>query len=183
MTDDSTNEIIRRKFTLAKQLDEDLERMAKTHYQGNVSLCLRQAITDHQETLNGTGRLTMKRLARDIVELKDQSEKLTQTVERLTNHIETENRSSSEGKLLNGGPTDTKVLKDASRVVDALERTEESLRVADLREHVESRPASIRRALGYLRDHGHVVRTQEEPYRYRLSRIGLNRDAGQDSGV
>lgn len=163
-------EFVRRKFTITERLDAELEDMATQHYQGNVSLCLRQAIADHRQTLDGDGRLALKRLSKNVRQIEGDVEDLKQVTETIRECMGDPNRSTvSERTGLSDpvSPTST-----ASRhVVRVIEDAEVPLRAEDIIERVELPPSVVRRTLGYLIDRSLLSRTSDTPPRYQ--RIGV----------
>lgn len=88
-------EFVRRTFTITTELDEDLERLAAEHYQGNVSLCIRHAITDHRESLNRDRQVTLKRLSRSMRQIEDELDELAQAIEVMAENSPAQQRSSA----------------------------------------------------------------------------------------
>jgi hypothetical protein len=161
---------IRRKFTLTEELDAELERMAANNYQGNVSLCLRQAITDHRETLNGHGDLTIRRLTESVAHIEDQISDLEQVVDTAAQHPDRGDTRQSETKGSNIAGTDA-LSSDARQVLAVLKQAETPLRVADIIERVEMQPVDVRQVLGSLIDQGHVFVKPGDTPRYYLAMI------------
>ncbi|MEZ3162318.1 hypothetical protein ABNG03_10160 [Halorubrum sp. RMP-47] len=173
MNKDTEATFVRRKFTITEELDAELERMADNNYQGNVSLCLRQAVTDHRETLRGNGEVTLRRLMESVAHIEDQASELTQSVDTLVEQVDPTHTARPEATVANvtGEPP---VVAGGDQIVAALEETDTPLRVADIIERVEMQPVDVRYLLGYLVDHAHVFSTQEDPARYYLATSGLN---------
>ena len=170
MSQNTESTFVRRKFTITEELDAELERMADNNYQGNVSLCLRQSIADHRETLDGHGDLTVRHLAESIAHIEDQVSDLTQSVnENLhqTNSTEIYSSESGTDRLFR----DDTAIADDSQVLNVLEEAGTPLRVADLIERVEMHPIDVRRVLGRLVDQGHVFSTSGDMSRYYLASI------------
>lgn len=172
MNKDTEPTFVRRKFTITEELDTKLEQMANSNYQGNVSLCLRQAITDHRETLRGNGGVTLRRLMESIAHIEDQVENLTQAVNMITERTNSPQTDRSEMAVVSVGE-DNLMVSGADQIVAVLEDTNTPLRVADIIERVEMQPIDVQYALGYLVDHGHVFSTQEDPPRYQLATTGV----------
>lgn len=173
---------IRRKFTITEELDAELERMADNNYQGNVSLCLRQAITDHRETLHGNGDLTVRRLAESVAHIEDQVSDLTRSVNKSANQTCSTERGSSdiEGVSLY---RDDAVSPREAQILAVLEETKTPLRVADIVERVEMQPIDVRRILGDFIDQGHVFATTDDTPRYHLASISCtSTDHSEDRG-
>jgi len=159
----SDPEIVRRKFTLSQQLDQQLVTMANDHYTGNVSLCLRQAIQDHKASLAGESRLTLKRLRRDIQNVQAGFEDLHDVLELISERIDT-NQSQTDAKQ--------NTTRDNHRAVtgirEELATCQKPLRCEDLAERLDLKQPQVRRSLGRLIDLGYVTRSREEPNRYQL---------------
>ena len=88
LPDDQSTTITRRKFTLPKRLDADLQQFADQHYQENVSLCLRAAFEDHKNTLNGEGRIALKRLEQEVSQLREITTELNHEISDIAEDIE-----------------------------------------------------------------------------------------------
>jgi hypothetical protein len=158
-SDEDQSTIIRRKFTLTESLDSQVERLADQHYQGNVSLCLRAAIKEHQQTLSGEGRLALKRLEREINNLNDTVSNLNPDIADVVAEIE-ECRPASEH---DGLPSiSSERFEITQEVLEGLHEAETSLRVEDLAERVEAPPRLVIPALGQLVDLGFVVKTPRD---------------------
>jgi sulfite reductase alpha subunit-like flavoprotein len=167
MTTHTEATFIRRKFTITEELDAELERMAENNYQGNVSLCLRQAITDHRETLRGNGDLTIRHLIESVAHIEDQVSDLSQSIDA-TGQTSQSQTNRSEATVVKADETGAMV-SGANQVLVELEKANTPLRVADIIERVEMQPVDVRYALGSLVDHGHVFTTQEDTPRYHLA--------------
>lgn len=159
----------RRKFTITEQLDEVLVDLAEQNYQGNVSLCLRAAIEDHRETLNGTNSgLVAQQLLQRVGELSSRQEQIITTVQSLENSLDeipTEVSSSSSQP----GQSDEK-----SRVLSELEATEAPLRIEDLTEQLDLPTRRILPTLETLIDQGMITPIDASPTRFQLA--GRSRD-------
>ena len=155
-SDEDASPIIRRKFTLTESLDNQVERLADQHYQGNVSLCLRAAIKEHQQTLSGEGRLALKRLEREVNNLNETVSNLSPDIADVVGEIEG-HRPASEH---DGPPSiSSEQFEVAQEILEDLHRAETPLRVEDLVERVEAPPRLVIPALGQLVDLGFVVKT------------------------
>ncbi len=181
MDTNSETTFVRRKFTITEELDTELEQMADNNYQGNVSLCIRQSISDHRETLNGNGDLTIRRLADSITRIETQIVDLTESVNSVNEQTCSSGRSLSatEGIDIESGETTG---LDTNPVVTVLKNANTPLRIEDIIEQVEMKPVDVRQMLGYLIDHGHVFTTSGNPPRYHLANMGSspNSDRGVD---
>lgn len=168
MASEST-EFVRRKFTITTDLDSELEEMAAQHYQGNVSLCLRQAIVDHRETLNGNGQVTLKRLTRTVRQIQDDIEDLERATETVREYVQNRNRATP---VMQAEPAESESVPSAafSQVIQVIEDGETPLRAEDIIERVELPPGLVRRTLGRLLDRSYLSRTSDAPPRYQ--RIG-----------
>ncbi len=161
---DSDHDFTRRKFTITDTLDDDLKRIADDHYQGNVSLCLRQAITDHRETLNGNGRLTLKQLLQALQQVQDDVADLSKEVETLID------QRQSQAPCQSGSASATaqgqQIAPDTGQILGILKNADRPLRVADINERANLRPIVVRQSLGDLIDQGQVFSTNDDPSRY-----------------
>lgn len=172
MNKDTETTFVRRKFTITEELDAELERIADNNYQGNVSLCLRQAIADHRETLRGNGEVTQRHLVESIAHIEDKICDLTKSVNKITEQSD----QSHTGRPERLGPVGDEAALDSGtdQILTALEEASTPLRVADIIERVEMQPIYVRDGLGHLVDHGHVFCTGDDPPRYHLATIGLS---------
>lgn len=164
----------RRKFTITESLDEVLVDLADQNYQGNVSLCLRAAIEDHRETLNGTDSgLIAQQLLQRVDELTSRQEQVVTTVESLENSLDeipTEARSSPSQP----DQSDTK-----SRVLSGLETAEAPLRIEDLTEQLDLPTRRILPTLETLIDQGMITPIDGSPTRFQLA----GRSRGNSEGM
>ena len=179
MDTNSETTFVRRKFTITEELDSELEQMADNNYQGNVSLCIRQSISDHRETLNGNGDLTIRRLADSITCIETRIVDLTESVDSISKQKCSSDISLSATKGIELGETDG---LDGNPIVSILTKANTPLRIEDIIEQVEMKPVDVRQMLGYLIDHGHVFTTSGNPPRYHLANMGTspNNDRGAD---
>ena len=179
MNTNSESTFVRRKFTITEELDTELEQMAKNNYQGNVSLCLRQSISDHRETLSGNGDLEIRRLIESVAHIEDRISDLTESV-----HSVSEQARSSGGSLseIEGTGIRREAAEglDVEQIVTVLKKADTPLRVADIIEYVEMQPIDVRQVLGYLIDHGHVFTTSGDPPRLHLAKISSSPNSSQD---
>lgn len=179
MDTNSESTFVRRKFTITEELDAELEQMADNNYQGNVSLCLRQSISDHRETLNGNGDLTVQHLFESVAHMEEQIEDLTESIKSVNKqtHPSDGSLSEAEGMGVNlGEATDPA----AKQVISVLQKANTPLRVADIIEYVEMQPIDVRQILGYLIDNGHVFTTSGSPPRYHLAKISPSLNNNED---
>jgi DNA-binding transcriptional regulator GbsR (MarR family) len=163
--DDQSSTITRRKFTLTERLDADLQRFADLHYQGNVSLCLRAAYEDHKNTLNGEGRIALKRLEQEVGQLREITTELNREVSDIAEDIKDLKDRGSHRELpsvIDGANS------DAQQVIDELHSARTPLRIEDLLERAGLSPRRIVTALEQLVNLGLVVETPEGA-RYQLS--------------
>lgn len=155
----------RRKFTIMQSLDDILQNMAEGHYQGNVSLCLRSAIEDHRATLDGEGRIAMKRIGLELHELQNTNEELTTALEEIEARIE--EVSDHQRRSQNG---DYELLTDDMRSVrHTILDADDSLRIDDILERLDLPASRILPALGDLIDCGYLCEVDENNSRYELA--------------
>lgn len=169
MGTDSDHDFTRRKFTLTEQLDSDLERMAANHYQGNVSLCLRQAITDHRETLNGNGRLTLKQLVQTLQQVQDDVTDIERKIETQANQAQ--QQATCQSKPASAAVQKQQIGPNARHILSILAEAGSPLRVADINERADLKPVVVRQSLDYLIDQGYVFSTDNDPPRYHRARM------------
>jgi Arc/MetJ-type ribon-helix-helix transcriptional regulator len=143
--------ITRRKFTLTEHLDREIEQLAAQHYQGNVSRCLRAAVKEHQHTLDGEGRLALKRLEREVSTLSESVTGLKHDIGEVVAEIERlrSNSTSDRTPSLPGNQFD-----DAQLLLDELHTAKTPLRVEDLADRSTLSARRVTRALGQLVDLG-----------------------------
>jgi len=180
MDTNSETTFVRRKFTITEELDSELEQMADNNYQGNVSLCIRQSISDHRETLNGNGDLTIRRLADSITRIETRIVDLTESVDSVSEQTCSSGRSLSAMKGIELGET---AGLGGKPVVSVLKKANTPLRIEDIIEQVEMKPVDVRQMLGYLIDHGHVFTTSGNPPRYHLANMGTSPNNGRGADL
>ena len=171
MSKNTNATFVRRKFTITEGLDTELERMAADNYQGNVSLCLRQAIVDHRETLQGNGDLTLRRLVESNEQVKTQIAELSEAVDTV---CEQTDASADSGDPLTGVTASSDDASNAKGVITTLETASSPLRIEDIIEQVHMQPVEVRSALGYLLDQGYVFTTEGTPPRYHLASMNTS---------
>lgn len=162
MTDSS---FVRRRFTITEALNEVLDQLAKHHYQGNVSLCLRAAIEEHRTTLQGTDSVQpeIEQLAMQIQRMAENQGDLREVIETIPDKINTTSRN--EGKQMAGPPG---VAGDSRVVYEALRASDSGLRFDDLQEKLDLPASRVQPALGALLNSAHVVRSAENRHRFVL---------------
>lgn len=163
---DQSSTITRRKFTLTKRLDADLQQLAAQHYQGNVSLCLRAAVEDHK-TLNGEGRIALQRLEQEMGHLREAVAELDDDTTDIVARIEAVSSRGTRDELLSVADEE---LSDAQQVLDVFQETETSLRVNDVIERVDLPLRRVVHAVEKLIDIGAIV---EIPSGARYQRITM----------
>lgn len=141
----------RRKFTITESLDERLVEFAGRHYQGNVSLCIRSAIEDHQQSLEGEGKLALSRLVTQMEELKNQQASIQEELQDIDDTLNSPS-TSTMGSVSDGDYTDTTEL-----VRSELSIADDGLRIDDLMDRLPLSLPEIQSALGLLVDQGIVV--------------------------
>ncbi|POG53807.1 hypothetical protein [Haloferax marisrubri] len=173
MSETDSPEIVRRKFTLTKSLDEQLVSAAAESYGGNVSLFLRQAISDHQKTLDGDGRLALQRLEREVGEVREQairisaeSKRLNDSIKRLLYQLEQQANGVESFPSL-----------DARIVFDLLVNSEDPLGVEDIIEELGMRPLRVRRALEGLWETHAIQTTDGVSFEVSSGSLGATEDS------
>lgn len=155
----------RRKFTITESLDGVLEDLAEQNYQGNVSLCLRAAIEDHQETLSGTDQsLVTQQLLHRVEKLTSRQDQIIEELNTLETSLAQETAGADASSLQATGLSD-----DERQILRVLETTETGLRVDDLADRLDHPTARIQPALGSLIDLGIITPNGESPTRFRLA--------------
>ncbi|MUV85533.1 hypothetical protein GJ631_02785 [Natronomonas sp. CBA1123] len=153
---------IRRKFTIPEPQDAVLVNLADRHYQGNVSLCLRAAIEDHRESLNGQGKLATQRLAGQVDSIRIQQEEILDEITEIRGEIlEVPQDEIASSKRL--GMSD-----EMWRLYSRMNEAKRPLRVDDLIEQLELPLSRVQPALGQLIDQAYVVEIEEGSHRYGL---------------
>jgi hypothetical protein len=155
---EQSSTITRRKFTLPERLDADLQRFADLHYQGNVSLCLRAAYEDHKNTLNGEGRIALKRLEQEVGQLREITTELSRDMSNIAADVEALRDRGARREppsVIDGGYGDTQ------QVIDELHSAKTPLRIEDLLERAELSPRRVVTALEQLVDLGLIVETPQ----------------------
>lgn len=163
----------RRKFTITEVLDGVLEELADQNYQGNVSLCLRAAIEDHRETLNGTGsELVTQQLLQQADEIISRQDRIIEALENLEDDSD-QGAAEVEPSFQTGG-----VSNDGHRILVILEAAETELRIEDLAEQLDLPASRIQPTLGTLLDRGLITSNGESPTRFRLAGRSHHNDQG-----
>jgi hypothetical protein len=163
----------RRKFTITEPLDNELVQLAEAHYQGNVSLCIRAAIEDHQQSLRGGGETTSRRLTAQMRELVEHQQSMFETLGAIDDRL-------PETDQLHPKPRDTTVSNtqlsclptEAVQVLQVFTDAGGSLRIGDVADRVELSIRDVQTAAGLLVDHGYLIRTKSNTERYRA--IGVS---------
>ena len=163
----------RRKFTITNELDDVLTTLANQHYQGNVSLCLRAAIENHRETVEGNSgeSLAMKRLGAQLKDLNSRQEELLEAIQELSDTASEQRHSDPDQTP---GYT-SEIPESTGRVYAVLADAEESLRFSDITDLVDAPALEVQSALGTLIDYGSVTSEDTNPRRFLL--------AGQSTGL
>lgn len=147
--DEST--FTRRKFTITESLDERLVEFAGRHYQGNVSLCIRSAIEDHQQSLEGKERLTLSRLVAQIGELENRQASIHEQLEEIDDALHVQQGSNKATAPSESSTNNTKLIQRELSTAD------DGLRIDDLMERLSLNLPEIQSALGSLVDQGVVT--------------------------
>jgi hypothetical protein len=168
---ESSSTFTRRKFTLTEALDARLVKLANQHYQGNVSLCLRAAIEDHESTLNDSELLTLHQIEQQIKSLETEIQSATGTRTDET-EVQGQLTQTHEFKGLTSGDGRDRMIE---RVFKVFQASDSSLRIADIVDQLDGQPEAIIRACGRLIDFGYLVEA-EESSRYRLPVWGKTDD-------
>lgn len=157
----SESEFMRRKFTLTEDLDTDLQKLANRHYDGNVSLCLRTAIADHQASLDGEGQRALRRVERTLRSVDEQSDTLVETIETVADLTQQAiDQHESTLPLTTGGEP----IRDAEAIYRLLRECDGSLRVNDIVERLDRSPRRVLQGLELLVDHAYIASDPNDRY-------------------
>jgi predicted nuclease with TOPRIM domain len=165
--DDQPSTTTRRHFTLPERLDAEVQQLAAHHSQENVSRFIRNAIEDYKGTLDGEGRVALKRLEQETSHLHELLSELNGDVADIAERIEERN---------NGGTHDvpssvtSEGFDDAKQVLGELHAATTPLRGEDLTERLELSPRRVTHALEQLIDIGSIV---ESPHSERYQPITM----------
>ena len=170
MSDESS--FTRRRFTLTEQLDRDLQKLAERNYGGNVSLCLRSAISEHESTLSGEGKRALQRLEREVRKADQQTTTLAEEIEELTTTVES-NQSEQRPEL--PFSTEEEQLRDSKRLYRLCCQADSPLRVADMIEQTSLTPRRVLAGLEILVDLAYVTQTGNGRYQ-SYSKVGAGVD-------
>lgn len=173
MDTNKESEFVRRKFTITRELDDALVELANQHYQGNVSLCIRQSIIDHQKTHRGDGRLMIKRLSQTMEQIQDDVETLTDSVESLVEQFQPEDPGHSASGI-HLSKAQNKMRSDTQCILEILTESSGPLRVEDMIERMDLKPITVRRALGRLIDFGYVFEVPGDIPRYQRAHANID---------
>jgi Fic family protein len=155
----------RRRFTITESLDTTLEDLADQNYQGNVSLCIRAAIEDHKETLDGTDSgLQAQQLVRRVDELASQQERILDSLDTTEEDVgQSGNQAAPSVSAPEGLP------ENAAQILEALEMADGGLRIDDLTDRLRLSTAQVQPVIGTLVDRGLVTAQGKRPSRYHLA--------------
>ncbi|MDH5020366.1 hypothetical protein [Halobacterium rubrum] len=163
-------EFVWRKFTITETLDAVLQEMAASHYQGNVSLCLRAAIESHQAMLRGEGQLAAQQVVRRLDAIDDRQARLTSQLEDFATDdsgVDYGGTISAAGVELSG---------EIAEIYTVLAAQSGALRIDDLVEKLDVELEELHAGLTRLVDLGIVTATGDTPSRYCLA--GSQRRSG-----
>lgn len=167
MTEHASDEesvFTRRKFTITETLDSELDGLADRHYQGNVSLCIRAAIEDHVQTLEGEGDITTRRLIAEVNEVSEGQQALLGKIAAIESALEDESQQTPETQQT---PQGDSLSTNDRQVLEAIASAEAGLHVDDLLETIDLPKEQTLAALGSLVDRGYVFRVDPNSERYR----------------
>lgn len=161
----------RRKFTIPEALDSVLVDLSNRHYQGNVSLCIRAAIEDHRNTLNGTDELSppIQQLLRHLETVETQQHEIQKVIEKIE-----QNRDNFEDDPKHFQRRSEAMTPSMSIVFEELRTADEGLRFADLQERLGLSSSQLQRTLGSLVDRGFIVDVGTNTERFALVGTSTN---------
>lgn len=163
MSEETDPTFVRRKFTITEELDGVLNELAENNYQGNVSLCLRQAIVDHRESLHNDGQLTLRRLVESVRAIETQLEELE------TSQSPVHDKNTQQPVTVSATIGSVDDIPGAVAVLTEIDGANGPLRGADIIEQVTLPPVRVRQTLGRLVDRGILFTTEQSPPRYYLA--------------
>lgn len=77
------SEIVHRKISLTRRIDQFLQETAATYYGDNCSQCVRIALLDHKRTLDGAGEKRLQEMATLIEGLREDINELQEAMEKI----------------------------------------------------------------------------------------------------
>jgi hypothetical protein len=171
----------RRKFTITEPLDNELVQLAEAHYQGNVSLCIRAAIEDHQQSLRGEGEIATRQLTAQMSELVGQQQSTLETLDAIDDRLPTTEQPHPKRR---GSAVSESELSDlpteAVQVLQVFTDAKDSLRIGDVVDRVELSIREVQTAAGLLVDYGYLVQTNTNTERYRAIGVSPSGLEGKD---
>lgn len=82
--DSEGSEIVRRKITLTRRMDNLIQELAATYYGNNASQLVRSSVIDHERTLDGAGEELLRKLVTLVEGLKEDVNELQEAMEEGT---------------------------------------------------------------------------------------------------
>jgi DNA-binding MarR family transcriptional regulator len=178
MTDDEEIRTKRRNISLTPSDDRRLERIADQHYQGNVSQCIRVAVNEHAEILDGGGDAAIRRIERDLRRLNEQVSDLGDRLSAIESRVESDEELDQFRAISGVSYQMARVYRALLREVESSPQLsqsrerrggshgEQGLRAEDLIERLELSPYDVLDALGELVDTGLVCERPDGETRY-----------------
>lgn len=160
----------RRKFTIPEKTDQRLKQLADQHYQGNVSLCIRAAIEDHESTLTENNALELHRMEQQIISLATEIQSLSESLPEIS---ESPNESDCQQGMRSFGTGDSTLERVTDEVLEEFEVAQSSLRLEDCMDRLDTQPELIVSAFERLLDLGYIHEIDQSS-RYRLTSLRRN---------
>jgi DNA-binding transcriptional ArsR family regulator len=148
--------VVRRKFSLTKEIDEQLQELASQHYQGNVSLCIRAAFKEHQRTVHGEGRLALKRLEQEVSRLSEQISNLETKIAESGSDEDAIGQDSA----MRSQRTDGNQSALESQILTYLNGVDTAVRIEDIIEATGISPRAVVQIMGEYYDAGIIQETE-----------------------
>lgn len=164
---DSQKEIVRRHFTLSKQLDARLNELAREHYEGNVSRLIRCAISDHERTLNDQDEFAIKSLESRVDTLGKELSDLNEGLEDKRTVAHHTSSPPEKNVVADSEKTDNDAKKQ--RKVHQVLLEEGPLNLEQLVERVDEDPLVVQKATESLIDREFVAKEPtEDQVKYQI---------------
>lgn len=170
-------EFVDRKFSLTKEIDDELDRLADEYYDGVRSRCIRCAIKDHKRSHDEENEFTIGKLRHEVDKLADEIQDLREVVEeRASEGPEiivgpAPVQGDSINQIESQAPSDKNLDKHARIVHEIITNADTaSLTRDEIVEKSSLSNSEVRRAVTYLVNNQMLIEDAESaPVEYQLN--------------
>lgn len=154
-----TSTIKRRKISLTRELDEQLEKLAEQEHAGNRSACVRAAISNYQRVCDGKDELAIRQLEQKITEVQNNIERFKEFIDENINKSKRNSVSSST----------TEGTDSIQREVYSLISEHDVIEFDEILQQREIAPVTLEEELSCLIERGLITKTSDQNTReYRI---------------